>query len=422
MWGEGPTDILLMTNWPTSVDNIWEHPGRVRLLMFLGSIGRVVRFDPRGLGGSDPVALDEVGDVATWAEDAVRVLDELNIGPVVVIAEGYASHVGVELAQHHTERITRLAILNGYARLRADADYGMGHGEEFVTSALSDVDAAWGTGQVTAAVLPTLAKGAPDPGFVARSERLGATRASARAMARRQFTSDVRPLLAAVRIPAMVVYTGDSLLVRQEHCAYVADHIPDAELVIAPSRSFYWGEAGFDAFAEFISGSRDSAAPREIAAVLFTDIVESTSKAASLGDMRWAQVLEGLDGFVGVEAVRSGGRVVKQTGDGHVVVFANPTNAVSAALRVLDAAPTFEIQMRAGIHMGAVESRRGGDIAGIAVHVAQRVAAAAHPGELLVSQTVADLLGGSSAVVFNDRGERELKGVPGMWRLYSATT
>jgi class 3 adenylate cyclase len=414
-WGDGDVEMLLMTSWPTSVDNIWEHPGRVRFLTTQGALARVTRFDARGFGASDRRLSESLGRVDLWAEDILRVLNYLGLDRVVLAAENLATHPAILFAGTHPERVDKLVLWNGFARLLRADDYPIGHPEEVVVAHVERVRNEWGTGAVTALRVPTLAQGAADPGFLARTERLGASRADAVVMSEVEFRSDVRSDLPAASMPALVVHTGDFFFCGEEHCRYVADRLPDAHLVCAPSRSFYWGEEAFDEYAAFV---RATPLPeRDVAAILFTDIVGSTPRAIELGDRRWREVLDGLDAFVEVEVRRSGGRLVKQTGDGHVVAFERPADAVEAAARVLRGAATFEVALRAGVHVGEIESRKGGDIAGIAVHVAQRVAGSATGGELLVSKAVADLLAGSRHA-FEDRGEHDLKGLEGRWQLF----
>jgi len=419
VWGEGDLDLLLMTEWATSVDSIWEHPGRVRLLGFYGSLGRVIRFDCRGIGASDPLSLERLGDLDQWVRDALQVMDDVGAEQVAVSGEGFAGHAALQLAVGHPERVKRMVLLNSFARLSATHDYPFGLTDADVEHSVGLIAERWGTGEITAVSVPTLATGAPDPDFCGRTERLAGSPNVAAAMVRAMYRSDVRPLLGSVKIPTLVLSTGDLSYVGPEHSEYLVQHIPAAVLTRAESRSFYWGDAGFTDYAEFLTGRGVDASDRELMTVVFTDVVESTQLAVELGDRRWRQVLDNLDQFVTMHVSRSGGRVVKQTGDGHLATFSSPQAAIDAALGILEAAPTLDVSIRAGIHTGEVEHRPAQDIGGIAVHVASRVASLAGPGELFVSRTVADLVAGSG-LRFDDRGEQELKGVPGRWHVFSA--
>jgi class 3 adenylate cyclase len=415
VWGDG-ADLLLMTDFTTSVDNIWQHPGRIRLLSYLGTLGRVVRFDPRGQGASDPLPIDELGSVDAWVDDALTVLDHLDIHQVALSAEGFACHVAIAMALRQPQRVSRLALLNPFATLTADERAGVRAPAERVARM---VEERWGLGEITAMAVPTLAEGAPDPEFLARSERLGASPMVAAAYARAQWEADISGLLPRVDVPVLVLHTGDLGLVSVEHSRFVADRIPGARMARAPSMSFYWSDSGFDAYGEFLTGRATQRADPDIATVLFTDIVDSTSSVARVGDHRWQQTLTDLDEFVDFEVARVGGRVVKRTGDGHLAVFAKPRPALSAALAIIAAAPTLNVRVRAGVHTGEIENRPDEDIAGIAVHIASRVTNQASSQEVWVSRTVADLLVGAD-VRFEDRGEHSLKGLPEAWRLYRA--
>ena len=419
IWGLDQPDLLLMTDMTTSVDNIWEHPGRLRFLSSYGELGRVIRFDPRGQGASDPLPLDEVGQIDAWLDDALHILDALDVAAAVVSAEGFASHAGMRLAAEHPDRVLRLALFNPFARMASAEDYPIGQGHERDAPVLADlVRTKWGTGELTAESVPGLATGAPDAGFIGRTERLGASPAVAGALMAAAHRSDVRAVLPAISVPTFVVHTGDVLLIPVELSRYVADHIPGARFSEVPSISLFWGASGLGPLAEFLAGTAAESKERVIRSVLFTDVVDSTRMAAELGDLQWEQRLTHLDEFVAVEAARFGGRIVKQTGDGHLVSFPTPGAAIQAALRILRAAPTLHVDLRAGIHTGEIEERSDGDIAGIAVHVAARVASCASSRQLLVSRTVADLVSGGEFEL-EDQGQHELKGLSGSWTLYS---
>jgi class 3 adenylate cyclase/pimeloyl-ACP methyl ester carboxylesterase len=421
VWGQGDLNLLLLTDISTSVDNIWEHPGRLRILSSYGDLGRVIRFDPRGQGASDPLPLDQVGELAPWLDDALNILDALDVAEAVVAAEGYASQVALLLAAEHPQRVMRLALLNPFARRTVAKDYPIGEGREQDVAVLADlVRSVWGTGEATAMSVPSLAAGAPDSGFLGRTERLGASPAVAAAVVGAMGRSDVRHVLAAITVPTLVVHTDDSQLVPVALSRYVADQVPGARFLEVPSRSFYWGETGISAYAEFLAGSMPEVRERVIRSVLFTDVVDSTRAATLAGDARWEQRLRHLDEFVGVEVARFGGSLIKQTGDGHLVTFSTPAGAIRTALAILRGAPTLEVEVRAGIHIGEIEERSDGDIAGIAVHVAARVASLASPQQLLISRTVADLVSGGEFAL-QDQGLHELKGVPGTWALYAVS-
>lgn len=229
----------------------------------------------------------------------------------------------------------------------------------------------------------------------------------------------MRALLPSVAAPTIV--TSDSGAGREAHAIThdLAERIPDVQYLEGDNTSFHWGGGLLEATLAFLSGEQ-ATGDRHLATVLFTDVVDSTRSVAAVGDREWRRTLDFLDDLVEARATRSGGRIVKQTGDGHVVEFARPSDAVLAAISMCRDAPTLGVRLRAGIHSGEVERRDGGDLGGLSVHVAARVGAVAGPGEVVVSRTVADLLG-SAGFDLTDRGEHDLKGVPGRWQLFAVT-
>jgi class 3 adenylate cyclase len=410
VWGAGAVDLLVMTEWPTSVDNIWEHPARVRHLGFHGSLGRVLRFDCRGLGASDPVPIDRIGDLDHWARDIGLVLDTVGVDRAVVSAEGFAGQAAMVFAAQCPERVERLALPNSFARqVPDDAVDGI------LEAAIPIVREQWGSGALTRSAATSLAQGA-DPGFFGRTERLGASPMVAAAMVEATYRSDVRAMLPTISAPTLVLYTGDLAYATVEHSEYLAAQIPNARLVHAQSSAFFWGDAGFTEYGEFLAGRQPDESERLLATVVFTDVVGSTELAAKIGNSRWNEIFLNLDRFVQIQVERFGGRIVQRTGDGHLLTFPTPRTAIDATLAILDA--SLDVTLRAGMHTGEVELRPTGDIAGLAVHVAARVAGLAGAGELVVSRTVADLMAGSETR-FEDRGEHQLKGVPGDWRIFA---
>ena len=264
-----------------------------------------------------------------------------------------------------------------------------------------------------------------DPAFRSwwdRSGNRGATPAMARAMVDETFKIDVRHLLSLVRVPTLIIHRADIQILGPMHGRYLAEHIAGAKYIELPGAdTLYWvGDSGpmLDEIEEFLTGVRGgSGAERVLATVLFTDIVGSTDRVAQLGDERWRDLLDGHDRSVRAQIERFRGREVKTLGDGFVATFDIPGRAIECALAIRDSLADFDLGVRAGIHTGEIEVR-GDDVAGLAVHIGARVAALAGPGEVLVSSTVKDLVAGSN-VEFEERGDRQLKGVPGVWRLFA---
>ena len=409
VWGDGPTDVWFLAQYGASVDGIWEHPGHLRWSRSLGARLRVIMLDHRGSGMSDSVPESRQGNLDDRIDDALAVLDTVGVDRVSVIAEGDGALTAIRFAVVHPERVEKVVLVNGYA-----AGWGVGAPPQRLDELADRVRAVWGSGELTATVVPHFAD---DLEFCGRHERMGARPSAAAALTRNLATMDLRPLLDQITAPTLVVYSGDLTVSSIEQSRDLARHIPNARLFEGSSSTFYWGGGVVEEMVAFISGAA-SVGDRDLATLLFTDVVDSTGAVVAAGDDEWRQTLDFLDDLVASRVSRARGRVVKQTGDGHLIEFARPGDAVSAALAICRAAPTLGITLRAGVHTGEIERRESGDIGGLSVHIAARVAAVAGPGEVVVSRTVADLLG-SGAHELHSSGEHELKGVPGRWQLYT---
>jgi class 3 adenylate cyclase/pimeloyl-ACP methyl ester carboxylesterase len=392
----------------------------MRLVTLLGSIARVMRFDPRGLGASDPLPLEELGNFEHWVQDALRVLDDVGAPRVSVCAEGLMSHVAVRLAASHPDRVDRVVLLNGYARLSAGDGYPHGARPEAFAAAAERTRKVWGTGSVGRAATPSLERGATDAGWFGRDERLAASPAAAARMVVVVGSADARDVLPAVRQPALVLHTGEFRHVPLEHCQYLAEHLPNGRLVQAPSESFYSDLGGLHTIVEFLTGVPYDVTDRDVLTVVFVDVVGSTSRVDRDGDADWVRTLDTLDTFVEHEVTRRGGRLVKQLGDGHLLVFQRPVEALRTALALTRGAHALALQLRVGVHTGEVELRAGGDVTGVAVHVASRICAVGAGGEIVVSRTVHELIRGAGFVT-HDVGEHPLRGVQGRWELFKLT-
>jgi class 3 adenylate cyclase len=382
----------------------------------------VICLDPRGLGASDPVPPTQLADIGDIITDILAVLDALEVERVVLTGEGSFGTVAIQLAASHPERVLRLALANSGARGISAADYPIGFAPDVFDEVAATIGQAWGTGAVTAQFAPALAS---DPSFLdicARRERLSASPRTAEEWVRAAARHDVRDLLPRVSVPTLVYFTGDLLHMSIEHSRHLAANIPGAILVEAPGRSFYQPDdhEGLGAWAEFILGGPGRVTiERKLATVLFTDVIGSTERVGLVGDREWSEQLDDLDEYVATEVGRHGGHIVKQTGDGHLVIFDSPGSAVRAALLIARRIHVFGVEVRCGLHTGEIEVRPDGDIAGITVHTAARIMSSAGPRQVFVSGTVADLAAGAE-LRFEDRGLRDLKGVTEQRQLYEA--
>jgi class 3 adenylate cyclase len=420
--GSGSQNVVFVTPWTFCMEIVWEYEPAARGLTALASIGRLVVFDRRGCGLSDPV-----GRPATLEDqvaDVLAVMDAAGAERAAVFAEGDGNPMALVFAAMHPDRVTHLFLHHPFARLTAGDGYPHGVPAELAEERIvRPTVETWGTGQLGAAISPVLAR--EDPGFVdwwARNERFAASPGTAKGLMRFFTEIDVRDVLSQVRVPTVVALRSAASWPGGEHCRYVAEHIPGARLAELPGGdAVVFGDGGQAEFAllqEFVTGAPPRPpADRVLATVLFTDIVGSTERAAAVGDSRWLEVLKQHDALTAAEIARHGGRLVKTTGDGALITFDGPARGIRAAQAIARAVRQVGVEVRCGLHTGEVELHDG-DVAGMAVHVGARVAALAGPGEVLVSKTVKDLVLGSG-LAFADRGEHELKGVPDRWRVYA---
>ncbi len=429
VWGEGATDILdLGFGTYISIDETGGQSQWRRYTERLAACGRVIRFDPSGIGLSDTPSSFEELTFRSWVDDALAVMDAAGATRVVVLAASGCSLPAFLLAAEHPQRIESLILVNASARYVEADDYPIGIPvalmEGFRAGLDPDSDAD-GTGD-----LGDLRLFAPsaveDPEFQrwwSRASRRGATPAVSAARSALTAVTDYRHLLTRITAPCLVLHRRDAIAPAMDHGRYVAERIPGARFIALPGSDVvpFLGDLDglVDEIQEFITGDRYQPGPdRVLATILFTDIVDSTARATCLGDRRWTQVLLDHDELVRRQLKRFGGRFVKDTGDGAVATFDGPTRAVRCALAIRDSAGHLGIEVRSGLHTGEIE-RSGDDIRGISVHVAARVAESASRGEVLVSEMVVDLVEGSG-VKFENRGWHELKGVSGPRRLWSA--
>ena len=379
------------------------------------SLGRLIFFDQLGTGASDPVPLGALPSFEQWADSIMAVLDDLGSREAVLLAGGGALPAAV-FAATHPSRITALVALEVYAHPLAERPEG-GRAEAAV--------AVWGTGELHHLLNPDMPWNEEIRASWARMERLAASPAIAALMMPVVTEMDVRALLPAIRVPTLVVHHANDPVIPPEWGKYVADHIPGAKYVELPGRNLYhfvepWRDS-FQEIAEFLTGHQAEVADdRVLATVLFTDIVDSTRRAAEIGDRDWHALLDAHDAVVRAQLARFRGREVNTAGDGFLAMFDGPQRAIRCAMAIRDTVQALGIEVRAGLHTGECEVR-GDDIGGIAVHIGARMSALAGPNDVLVSSTLRDLVIGSG-LEFDERGAHELKGVPGEWHLFAVAS
>jgi class 3 adenylate cyclase len=421
--GEGPLDLVVIESWVQHVELFWELSELARQRRRLSNIGRLIIFDRRGTGLSDPVPLDRMPDLETQVADVCAVMDAAGSAQAAIIGFSDGGQLAILLAASRPERCRALVLFNAAARLTATPDYPWGSSEEELLEVVHRQEQSWVTGD-----FDTLSWMVPsqvgNPRFEEQFVRLSRAAVSPGAVAhyyRQSVLTDVRALLTMIQAPTLVLQREHGLICPTDFGHYLASHIDNAKYVELSGSDHLWFTENADEVVgeieEFLTGGRALTDPdRKLATVLFTDIVGSTARAAELGDRRWRVLLDRHDSIVRKELDRFGGHEVDTAGDGFLVTFDGPGRAIRCARAIGDGLMAIGLEVRAGVHTGEVEVR-GEQIGGLAVHIGARVASTAGAGEIVVSSTVKDLLAGSG-LTFNDRGEHELKGVPGTWHLY----
>ena len=422
MFGEGELDVVLVPGYTTHVELVWEHEPAARMLEGLASFARVIQFDRRGSGLSDPVA--QAPTLEQRMDDVRAVMDAAGSERAALIGSSEGVPMSILFAATYPDRVQALVCEGGMARSTAAEDYPwQPPAEALLQSGAELIAPHWGTGAMLDVAAPSRADDPEARAFFARMERASASPGMLAALAQMFFQTDVRDVVPSVHVPALVIHSTHDRLVNVRNGRWLADHLPNARMVELPGEDHLpWYEHPdtiLGEVQEFLTGTRTVPEPdRVLATVLFTDIVDSTRTAAELGDQRWRGVLDGHEEAVRAALGRYGGRAVKSTGDGFLATFDGPGRAIRCAREIVDGAAELGIRVRAGIHTGECELM-GDDIGGIAVHIAARVSALAGADEVLVSRTVKDLVAGSG-IGFEERGEHELKGVPDRWGLWAA--
>jgi class 3 adenylate cyclase len=420
--GEGPPDILLLDQWFSHMDAQWDVQPLAEFRERLATFCRLILFDKRGSGLSDPIPTAALPTIDEYAADIPAVMDAVGSQRAVIIANIGGGILATTFAAQHPERVAMLVLVDCFARFPEAPDYPIGVPQSHVEQTLADADQSMGHGLMIDLFAPSVAGDERFRRVWARYERQATSPGATIATVRLLYASDVRPVLPSIRARTLVIHRADALEFPPAYGRYLADHIPGATYVELPGPdNLIWAgdqEAILSEIEAFVTGVRPAPTPRRVlATVLFTDIVGSTQRAATLGDQRWQALLEEHFRVSRRAIERFGGHEVKTVGDGIVATFDGPARGVRAATAIRDGVRELGLSIRAGLHTGEIEVRPD-DIAGIAVHLGARIAALAVGDEVLVSGTVKDLVVGSG-LKFEDRGLHELKGVPDEWRVYA---
>ncbi|MEO6496896.1 MAG: adenylate/guanylate cyclase domain-containing protein [Solirubrobacteraceae bacterium] len=410
--GDGPVDLLFVGGWFSHQEMLWEAPNSRAFFAGLAKRFRLISYDKRGTGMSDP--LDDAGAYTDRIDDLRVVMDAAGAERPVVCGLSEGGILSAIFAATEPERVRSLILLN----------------MPLTPATLLEVDDArdqlrdgWGEGALYELFLPEVPDTPESRELWARTQRQSASRGLALQYFDQISRLDARPVLPAVSVPTLVLRGRHDLLATHKDAVATAAAVPGATLKEVDCGHIPWLTGGaqvVSAITEFVTGAPAPVpAQRRLATVLFTDIVDSTARATSLGDRAWRSLLDRHDDAVRAELDRFSGREVKSTGDGFLAAFDGPAEAIAGATSARAATEAIGVSTRAGIHTGQCEVR-GEDLGGIAVHIGARVAALARPGEVLVSRTVRDLVAGSD-VRLEDRGEHTLKGVPEPWRVYAVS-
>jgi class 3 adenylate cyclase len=422
--GDGPLGLVFVPSAGIPIDLLSEDPGFLRLRKRLGTFSRTVWWDRRGRGASEGDPRDSLaGEI--FRADLAAVLDAVGFDRPALVAEGVAGGRAIDFSVTHPERVSGLVLINSFAHYVQEDDYPWGIPPESLDMRMATLKETWGTAAILEVLAPSRVADERFRAWYARATRFTGGPDQAADMFRATLKDDVRPLLRSISCPVLVLYREGNRFVDLGAGRYLAEHIPGASFVVIPGDDhlFFVGDtdAMADEIEEFLTGARSGAEGDVVTmTVLFTDIVASTEHQARVGPREWSRLTDHHDAMVRAVLGRHRGHEVKTTGDGFLATFDGTGRALRCAAEILAGAKDIGLELRAGVHTGEVEAR-GDDIAGLAVTIAKRVCDLAGPDQVLVTRTVADLVVGSR-IAFVDRGEHQLKGVPGTWKLYRAVS
>jgi pimeloyl-ACP methyl ester carboxylesterase len=418
--GDGPFDLVVITGYVSNVELAWDDPEIAEFLRSLASFSRLIQFDRRGLGLSDPV--QGAPTIEDRMQDVRAVMDAAGSERAALLGISEGGPMSMVFAATYPERVSALVLYGSFARMTEADGYPWGYPsavfEQFVDAKI----AAWGGDDTVDFFAPSRARDSEFRRRWAAFERRATSPGAYRSLMQMNADTDVRDILPSIRVPTLVLHRSDDIPIRVGNGRYLSEHIAGARFVELPGEDhfFFVGDTSrlLDEVEEFLTGRRSvHEQDRVLATVLFTDIVASTEEAARLGDTAWRKLLDFHDTLTRREVDRWRGRLVKSTGDGALATFDGPARAIRCAASLQAALRGQQVRTRAGLHTGEIELR-GDDIGGIGVHIAARVEALAEPDQVLVTKTVTDLVAGSG-ISFADRGLHDLKGVPGSWQLFA---
>jgi pimeloyl-ACP methyl ester carboxylesterase/plasmid stabilization system protein ParE len=422
--GDGPIDLVLVLGFATHLELQWESPPFARFFERISSFSRLIVFDKRGTGLSDPVT--EAPTLELRIDDVRAVMDAAESEQAALFGISEGGPMSVLFAATHPDRVTALVLYGAMGRTTEAPDYPWASPAEALRESAAEFIAPFWGQQAEGMVELFAPSFADDPQaveFTARMERSAASPAMVQQIFEMFLDIDVRAVLPTIHVPTLVLHRRGDRVVNRHAGKELAAQIPRARYVELPGIDHLpWAgdpEAVLGEIEEFLTGARSVAEPdRVLATVMFTDIVGSTERAGELGDARWRELFSAHQAAVRRELTRFRGREVKTLGDGFLASFDGPARAVRCGRAIAEAARSIGLEVRIGLHAGEVEVIEE-DVGGIAVHIAARVGDLAAEGEVLVTSTVKDLVAGSG-IRFEDRGTKRLKGISDEWRLFAA--
>jgi len=419
VFGEGTVDLVFVPGFVSHIDNYWDEPNFARWLRRLGNFSRVIMFDKRGTGLSDQVS--ELPGMDQRMDDVRAVMDAVGIERAAIFGISEGGSLSTLFAATHPERTQALIIYGGFAQFSSWFPT-----QEALENLIQYIDKNWGSGESLPMFAPTKEGDLAFQQWWGKFERLGASPAAAITLMLMNNQIDITEILPSINVPTLVIHRKDDVTVNVKGGRLLAERIPEAKYVELSGTDHlpFVGENSdliLDEMEHFLTGETSPpSVERVLATVVFTDIVGSTAKAQTLGDRAWGDLQDLHDKAVRKELARFRGNEVKWTGDGFLAAFDRPARAIQCALTIVSNVRALGLEVRAGIHTGEVDFVKG-DIRGIAVHIASRVADLANGGDVLVSRTVKDLVAGSG-IAFQDYGTHELKGVTDPWMLFRASS
>ena len=423
VFGEGDLDILFISSWLSNLEVMWQIPLLANYLNQLASLGRVICFDKRGSGVSDPVPLAAIPVLEEWMDDAREVLDAAGSKNAMLIGDAEGGFMATLFAATYSQRVSALVLINATPRWTRDEDYPIGYPKNAAAKLMKQFEQYWGTGVILLMTAPGMATDTEFRKTFAKYERLSMSPGVAVDLYKWIMALDVRSVLPSIRCPVLILHRKSNDHYRVQYGRYLHEHIPGSKLIEldgADCHPFFAGETSdiLEEVEKFLTVVEvEEHTNRELTTIMFTDIVESTRQAAEMGDQQWINKLEAHNGIIRRNLNQNRGKEIQTTGDGFLANFDGPARAIHCAKRIREEMGNLQLQIRIGLHTGELEFKKG--IArGIALHLASRVMSAAGNNEIWVSRTVKDLVIGSG-LEFNDKGVHDLKGIPESWQLYA---